>query len=86
MKKTLHIRQEEMEPNKLFREIDLLTDIRTDFRLEAHPDGTLVTIATDYEAKGIAGFIESIFAPKLLTQLYDEELTKLCRYALIATV
>ena len=85
-KKTLHIRQEETEPNELFREIDLLTNILTEFRLEPHPDGTLVTIASEYEAKGIVGFIESIFAPKLLRQLYEEELTKLCRYALIATV
>ena len=84
-KKSMVIRPEETEKNRLFRETDTLTNIVTDFVLEPHDDGTLVTIRTDYVANSsIAGFLESIFAPFFLKKLYDEELTKLCRYALIA--
>lgn len=84
--KTLRVRTEQTEPNRLLIETDLNTGIETFFRLEPHPDGTLVTIGTDYTAHGWTAVAEAVFAPALLRRLYDEELTKLCRYALIANI
>ena len=85
-RRTLHIRHETSKPNKLFRERDLLTNIVTEFRLEPYEDATLVTIATEYQPRGFNAILEALTAPPLLRQLYEEELTKLCRYALIAVV
>lgn len=79
------VETEETEPNKLFREMDLATGIITEFRLEPHEQGTLVTIAVDYEAaRSFSGLMETWFAPTFLKKLYDEELIKLGRYVLIA--
>lgn len=84
--RTLRIIPEETEANKLFTERELNTNATTLFSLQPHPDGTLVTISTTYERKGFAGFLESLFAPGFMRGLYEEELTKLCRYALIASL
>ena len=68
----------EIEKDRLLREKDLATGIETDFRLEPHQQGTLVTISTSYEApSNIAGTIEAFTAPKFLSKLYNEELIKL---------
>lgn len=87
IKRDYRVRTEQTEPNKLFRETDLATDITTEFRLEPHEQGTVVTIATSFETEPtLNGFIESIFGPKFLHKLYHEELVKLGRYALIANL
>ncbi|HEY9789143.1 MAG TPA: SRPBCC family protein [Candidatus Obscuribacterales bacterium] len=87
MRRNFHVRVEQTEPNKLMRETDLATGIVTDFRLEPHAEGTLVTIATNYATpRTFAGMLESALAPAFLQQLYEQELTKLCRYALVANV
>jgi len=78
------VRVEQTEPNKIMREIELSTNIVTEFRLEPHEQGTVVTIATDYAtAKSISGFIESLVVPAFLRILYKEELIKLGRYVLL---
>lgn len=87
IKRDYRVRTEQTEPNKLFRETDIDKNITTEFRLEPHEQGTVVTIATNYETEPtISGYIESIFGPKFLHKLYHEELVKLGRYALVATV
>lgn len=74
---------QEIEKDRLLREKDLSTGIETDFRLERHEQGTLVTISTSYEAPAnITGIIEAFTAPKFLSKLYNEELIKLGRYIL----
>lgn len=84
LKRDFTIRTEQTEPDKLFREMDVNTNIITEFRLEPHEQGTVVTIATEYKTdSSISGFIESIFAPIFLRQLYKEELVKLGRYVLL---
>ena len=86
-KRHFTLRTEQTEKNRVFREIDVETGIVTEFLLEPHPDGTLVTIRVDYEAaKSVSGVMEALFAPRFLRQLYEEELTKLARYALVANV
>lgn len=84
MRRTLRVVPEQVEENRHYREKDLTTNAITDFLLEAHPDGTLVTISTIYERPGFLGFLESLIAPGFMRKLFDEELIKLCRYALIA--
>lgn len=84
VKRDFKVQTEQTELNELFREIDLATDIVTEFRLEPHEQGTVVTIATKYKtARTITGLMESLFAPTFLRQLYKEELVKLGRYVLL---
>ncbi len=83
IKKKLSLLPEVVTPNVLFRETDLETSVVTEFKVKSHPDGSLVSIHTRYSKQGLAGFIESFFAPDFLKQLYEAELTKLCRYALL---
>ncbi len=84
VKRDFRVRTEQTEPNKLFREIDLSTNIATEFSLEPHPDGSVVTIATHYTTESsLSGFMEAMFGPVFLRQIYKEELVKLGRYALL---
>lgn len=84
VKRDFSVTTEQTEPNKLFREIDNNTNIVTEFRLEPHEQGTVVTIATHYKtAASISGFMESKFGPIFLRRLYNEELVKLGRYVLL---
>jgi len=85
IKRDYRVKTEQTEPNKLFRETDIATNICTEFRLQPHEQGTVVTIATNFETEPtFNGFIESILGPKFLHKLYQEELVKLGRYVLIA--
>lgn len=84
LERSMQILPEAVEANRHFRETDLTRNSVTNFRLEPHPDGTLVTISSIYERNGLIGFVESLIAPAYLRNLYEEELTKLCRYALVA--
>lgn len=87
IKRDYRVKTEQTEPNKLFRETDLATNITTEFRLAPHEQGTVVTIATSFETEPtLNGFIESILGPRFLHKLYHEELVKLGRYVLIANV
>jgi carbon monoxide dehydrogenase subunit G len=84
VKRDFKMRTEQTEPNKLYREMDLNTNIITEFHLEPHTDGTVVTIVTNYQTdRSISGFIESFTAPIFLRQVYKEELVKLGRYVLL---
>ncbi len=84
IKRDFKIRTEQTEQNRLFREMDVNTNIVTEFRLEPHEQGTLVTIATKYNTnRSVSGLIESLVAPIFLRQLYKEELVKLGRYVLL---
>ncbi len=83
-KRTFTARTETTIPDQLFREIDLKTGIVTEFLLDPHPQGTLVTISTVYEAKSdLSGLIEALFVPPFLRRLFREELVKLGRYVLL---
>lgn len=80
----MRVRTEEAEPNRLFREIEIDSNIATEFILEPHQDGTVVTISMKYETKkNIAGWIERLTVPFLLRPLYKKELVKLGRYVLL---
>ncbi|MBX9671593.1 MAG: hypothetical protein K2X93_28650 [Candidatus Obscuribacterales bacterium] len=83
-KRTFRARIERTIPDREFSEIDLNTGIITEFLLEPHEQGTLVTISTVYESKrGLTGLIEALFVPTLLHRLFREELVKLGRYVLL---
>jgi carbon monoxide dehydrogenase subunit G len=80
----MRVRTEQAEPNRLFREIEVDSNIATEFILEPHHDGTVVTISMKYETKRtIAGWIEKLTVPLLLRPLYKKELVKLGRYVLL---
>lgn len=84
VERKMRVRTEETEPNKLFREFELSSNIATEFHLEPHPDGTVVTISMKYETKNtIAGWIETKTVPLLLRPIYKKELVKLGRYVLL---
>ncbi|MBX9686659.1 MAG: SRPBCC family protein [Candidatus Obscuribacterales bacterium] len=77
------VRIEPVEENKLLRECDMESGVLTEYRFLAHPDGTVVTISTEYDtANSISGFIEALSAPSILKRLYHEKLIKLGRYVL----
>ncbi len=83
-KRTFRARIECTIPDRVFSEIDLNTRILTEFLLEPHEQGTLVTISTVYESKSnLAGLIEALFVPTLLHRFFREELVKLGRYVLL---
>lgn len=84
VKRDFRMKTEETVPDMLYREMDLNTNIMTEFHLQPHAEGTVVTIATRYKTDpSISGFIESFTAPIFLRQLYKEELVKLGRYVLL---
>jgi len=85
--RSFRVRIDLTEPNKLIREINLATGMCTEFRLEPHEQGTIVTIATQYKtAVSLFGVMEALFAPNFLRRLYMEELVMLGRYVLVAAV
>jgi carbon monoxide dehydrogenase subunit G len=86
VERRMRVRTEETEPNRLFREVEISSNIATEFLLEPHEDGTVVTISMKYETKkSIAGWIETMTVPLLLRPLYKKELVKLGRYVLLVS-
>jgi uncharacterized protein YndB with AHSA1/START domain len=72
----------EPEPGRILTESDTESSLVTTWTIEAAGEGSRVQIATTWEgAGGIGGFFERTFAPRVLTRLYDDELTRLNDYA-----
>jgi hypothetical protein len=78
-----HMKVDEPEPGRVITETDMDTGLVTTFTLKPTTDSqqTLVTIATDSEAKaGIAGFLEKLLSPPMMRNIYKKELTQLASY------
>jgi hypothetical protein len=74
-----------VEPNHVLHQVDETTGIVKEYHLEPTMNATLVTIRTCYQTSvSLGGLLESVFAPALIHKLFQEELTKLCRYAVVA--
>lgn len=81
-------RIEEPTPGQVISEIDIDSGGLTTFTIS--PDGSArstVHIATRFPAsKGIQGWLERMFAPRMLRSLYVDELGRLDNYAQTAAV
>jgi hypothetical protein len=74
-------RVEEPEPGRKLTETDLATGATTTFTVTPAGDGSRVEIMTEYDAAGgVAGIVERLIAPLLLSRVYDDELTLLTTY------
>lgn len=73
----------EPEPGRVLVETYPDTGIVTTFIVEPRGEGrhAAVTIASDWEKPGLAGWFEQKTAPPLLRRIFEEELRYLARYA-----
>jgi len=77
----LHAEITEPEPGRVLLETVVESGAATTFTIEPLAGGTQsrVTIRTEYAREGISGWIEALFAPRLLKTIYLEELELLSR-------
>jgi hypothetical protein len=78
---TLHAEITEPEPGRVLVETVVESGAVTTFTVESLADGaqSRVTIRTEYAREGVSGWIEALFAPRLLKTIYLEELELLSR-------
>jgi hypothetical protein len=66
------------ELDRLVRDEDALSTLRTEWALAADGDSTTVTATTTWQgAGGVGGFFERTFAPKGVARLHQQTLEKL---------
>jgi len=71
----------EPEPGHVLVETDAAAKTVTRFIVRLEGEKTRVLIETAFEsATGVAGFFERLFAPRVLSGIYADELTRLERY------
>jgi hypothetical protein len=81
---TREIRAEitEPTPGQVLVETDLESGARTTFRVKDEGgDSCRVEIDTQWDARGLLGWVQGMTAPRLLQRLYAEELSKLAAVA-----
>lgn len=72
----------EPEPGRVLVESDQLSSIVTMFTVTPDGDGCRVKIETRWQgARGVGGFFERLFGPRVLRRVYADELDRLDRYA-----
>lgn len=72
----------EPEPGRVLTESDTESSLVTTFTVDPEGDRSRVQISTTWEgAKGIGGFFERTFAPRVLRRVYEDELRRLNEYA-----
>lgn len=81
--RTVRATVDEPEPGRILTETDLRTGAVTTFVVEPVLDGrrAIVSIHTEWTARGPGGLIERLFAPGLLRSIYSEELLNLALVA-----
>jgi uncharacterized protein YndB with AHSA1/START domain len=81
------VRVGEPQPGRVLIESDPARRMLTTFTVDPEPDGTtFVRIQTRWFTDGMRGWIERLFAPRMLRKVYREELELLDRYASDAAV
>jgi len=76
------VRVGEPEPGRVLIESDPSRLMLTTFTVDREIDGSsTVTIHTRWYSEGFAGFVERVFAPRMLRRVYRAELNLLDRYA-----
>lgn len=72
----------EPEPGRVLIESDTASSLVTTFTVDPEGDRSRVRISTTWEgARGIGGFFERTFAPRVMRRLYEDELERLNEYA-----
>ena len=72
----------EPEPGRVITESDMDSSAVTTFTVSPQGSASLVRISTAWDgASGIGGFFERMFAPRVLSGIYADELKRLDDYA-----
>lgn len=76
VRQTLHAEITEPVPGELLLESIRETGALTSFQVSPHDDGrsSRVTIKTELQVPGFAGWLQSLLIPRLLRKIYTEEL------------
>jgi hypothetical protein len=73
---------EEPEPGRVLTESNIGSSSVTTFTVSPQGDASLVRISTTWDgASGIGGLFERMFAPRVLSAIYADELKRLDAYA-----
>ncbi len=73
----------EPEPGRVLTESDTGSSLVTSFRVTPEGSASRVKIETTWEgARGVGGFFERMFAPRVIKGIYADELERLNSYAL----
>lgn len=73
---------EEPDPGRVLTEKDTNSSLLTTFALAPEGDGTRVNITTSWQgAGGVGGIFERLFAPRVMRNIYADELQRLAVYA-----
>jgi hypothetical protein len=76
------MRVDEPERGRVITETDLNSSLVTAFTVTPIGEQCRVSISTTWDgAGGIGGFFERMFAPRVISRIYDDELQRLDRYA-----
>jgi uncharacterized protein YndB with AHSA1/START domain len=78
--RAFRMRVEEPEPGRVMTESDENSNLVTTWTVTPEESASRVEIATAWEASGVVGFLERLFAPRAMRRLYAEELELLDRY------
>jgi len=79
---TIRTRVARVEPGRLIEEVVETRPMTTTFRFLPGGDLTTVRIETTWEPRGgISGVLERLFAPRMLAEVYADELGRLEAYA-----
>ncbi|HEU0014596.1 MAG TPA: SRPBCC family protein [Longimicrobium sp.] len=83
IRRDFRIEVEEPEPGRVLVETDLATGTATSFTVDPLDGGARcrVTIETAYQARGVMGFFERFFIPRVLRGIYAAELRSLAARA-----
>jgi uncharacterized protein YndB with AHSA1/START domain len=80
--RTVRTRVSRVEPGRLIEEIIIDHPMTTTFAFTPTDGGTTVRIQTTWQpGRGIGGILERLFAPRQLTRVYADELSRLEDYA-----
>lgn len=78
-----HMQVSEPEPGRILQETDLPTGLVTRFVLDPAQGGqyTRLTISSDWESsRGLAGWMDRLFTPRIMRQIYTKQLAKVDAY------
>jgi hypothetical protein len=77
----LHMRVTEPEPGSVLWETNLDTGVVTEFRVGGNGSNTtLVRMSSEWDGHGLRGWVDRLFAPRLMHRLFAEQLDQLDEY------
>ena len=77
----LHMRVAEPDPGRVLTETNLDTGVVTEFQVSGNgSDRTLIRMSSEWEARGLKGWMDRLLAPRLMNRLFAEQLEQLGEY------